>query len=90
MYQTGDGKMTAITLTEARDGLGDLINRVAYAHERILILRRGKIVAAIVPIGELELLQKLEDHIDLRDAKEALAGSDERIPYDTIRKELGL
>lgn len=35
-------------------------------------------------------LEKLEDRMDLQDALEALAESDERIPYDQVQQELGL
>ena len=35
-------------------------------------------------------LEKLENRLDLQDALEALAESDERISYEEVRQELGL
>ncbi len=65
--------MAAINAIEARDQLGDLLNRVAYGKERITIGKRGKAMAVLVPLEDLEALQKLEDKIDLREAHAALA-----------------
>lgn len=45
-------------------------------------------------IGRLQLavvdLEKLEDRLDLQDALEAMSESDELIPYEQVRQELGL
>lgn len=40
----------------ARKDFAELINLVAYGKEQITISRRGKVVAAVVPIDDLELL----------------------------------
>ena len=50
-------------------GLADVLNRVAYAKDRVRITRRGKAVAAVVPIEDLELIERLEDEIDIREAE---------------------
>ena len=34
--------------------------------------------------------EKLEDRLDLKATKRALAESDERIPYEQVRREMGL
>jgi PHD/YefM family antitoxin component YafN of YafNO toxin-antitoxin module len=67
-----------------------LINRCAYRGERVALQRRGKTLAAIVPAEDLKLLEALEDRLDVEAARKALAESDERIPYEKVRKELGL
>ncbi|MBU1344033.1 MAG: type II toxin-antitoxin system Phd/YefM family antitoxin [Proteobacteria bacterium] len=47
------------------------MKRTTQGHERdngkepVILTRRGQDVAALVSIEELELLQKIEDHIDL-------------------------
>ena len=63
---------------------------MAYGNEPIVLTRRGQDVAALVSIEELELLQQIEDHIDIEDAKQALAGSGENIPAEEVWKQLGL
>lgn len=82
--------MWRVAVREARDQFADLINRVIYGGERVVIERRGKDAVAIVSLQDLELLEQIEDRIDLEEAKRALEESDERIPYEQIRAELGL
>ena len=82
--------MTRLTASKARQHFADTINRVVYRGERIILYRRGKDLAAVVPISDLAVLEKLEDQLDIEAAKRALAESDERVPYDRVRKELGL
>ncbi len=60
-----------ISVKEIRDNLADALNRVAYGGERIVLLRRGKGVAALVSMEELKLLEDLEDQRDLRQALKA-------------------
>jgi prevent-host-death family protein len=50
--------MSTMSITEARRRLGQLLDR-AERGERILITRRGKPIAAIVPISDFELLEKI-------------------------------
>lgn len=49
-----------IPVTQARDELADLINRVAYGHERIILTRHSKPVACLVPPEDLTRLQEGE------------------------------
>ena len=56
--------------------------------------RKGKSVAAIVPIEDLATLEELEDRRDLAQAKKALAEAKKKgekpIPWTKVRRELGL
>jgi prevent-host-death family protein len=47
-----------IPVTQARDELAELINRVAYGHERIILTRHSKAVACLVPPEDLTRLQE--------------------------------
>jgi prevent-host-death family protein len=78
--------------TDAREQLADVLNRVAYAGDRVRITRRGKVVAAVVPIGDLEMIERLENEIDIREAEKSLREAKRKgtIPLDIIREELGL
>jgi prevent-host-death family protein len=86
--------MTKLAASQARDAFADTLNRVAYRGERIVLRRRGKDLAAIVPIEDLKLIQKTEDEIDLREAKKALADMKRKglkpIAYERVRERLGL
>ena len=59
-------------VADIRNNLADAINRVAYAGERIILERRGKGVAALVSVEDLELLQRIEDEADIKAARKAL------------------
>jgi len=82
--------MKQISTGEARSGLAELINRTAYGKERTALTRRGKEVAAVVPIEDLRLLELLEDRLDLEQARQSLAedGADEN--WEDLKTELGL
>ncbi len=84
--------MDRINATEARDNLADILNRVAYGKDRVLITRRGKDLVALVPIEDLALIERLEDEIDVQEAKKALADARKHgtIPWEQAKKELGL
>ena len=62
-----------VGIAEIRNNLADALNRVAYQGERVVLERRGKGVAAIVSIDDLELLEALEDYEDVRAVKRILA-----------------
>src|SRR3954453_5205266 len=83
-----------LNVVELRHSLADILNRAEYQGERIVIHRRGKDAAAIIPIEDLKLLERLvedaEDRLDVEAARAALAESDERIPYAEVRRRQGL
>ncbi len=81
--------MTRLAASKIREQFADTLNRVAYGKERIVLRRRGKDLAAVVPIEDLVFLEKLEDRLDLEAARKALKEKG-RIPYEKIRHELGL
>src|SRR5512135_1252636 len=87
--------MDRINVVELRHSLADVLNRAEYRGERILIHRRGKDAAAIIPVEDLKLLERLieeeeEDRVDSARAAAALAESADRIPYAEVRRRLGL
>jgi prevent-host-death family protein len=82
--------VTTLNITELRDNLSEAISRVAYKGERILVRRSEKNVVAIVSVEDLAALEAMEDEYDIAAADAALAESDERIPYEKVRRELGL
>ncbi|MBL1177486.1 type II toxin-antitoxin system Phd/YefM family antitoxin [Pantanalinema sp. GBBB05] len=56
--------MPNLSTVEARTQFADLINRVAYGKERVILTRRGKALVAIVPLEDFHQL-------DLADARAA-------------------
>lgn len=57
---------------DAKEQFTDLINRVAHSKERVILTRRGKEIAAIIPLEDLMTLQESQDRHDLREAIESL------------------
>lgn len=84
--------MAHLPASKARQDFADTINRAAYGKERVVVRRRGKDIAAVVPIGDLRLLEDLEDRIDLADARAALAETKTKgaKSLDRILKDLDL
>jgi len=80
---------TSISTADARKKFADIVNKVAYGKESIVLTRRGQEIAALVSIEELELLQQIEDYIDIEDAKKALAEPGKNIPAHEVWKQLG-
>jgi len=81
--------MTSLSVSQARQALADLLNRVAYKGERIVIERHGKSLAALVSQEDLALLESLEDRIDLEAARKALKEKGS-VPWDDVKADLGL
>ena len=84
--------MTTLSTVKARENFSDLVNRSAYGKERVVLTRRGKGVAAVVPIEDLNLLEAIEDRLDLEDIEKALADPENRraILWDKVKRDLGL
>ncbi len=79
-----------ISTADARKNFADIVNKVAYGKESIVLTRRGQEIAALISIEELELLQQIEDYIDIEDARKALQEPGENIPAEEVWKQLGL
>lgn len=84
--------MTSVAVAKARDTFSEIINVVAYARERVVLTRRGKKLVAVVPVDDLELLERLEDKMDLEEALIALKKSEKEgvVSWRKIKKDLGL
>jgi prevent-host-death family protein len=88
--------MTRMNVSKAQDEFPEIVNRAANAKERTIVARRGKDLAAVIPIDDLHLLERLAqeevDRIDLEEAKAALKEAEEQgtISLDEARKRLGL
>lgn len=83
---------SVVTAKQAKANFSDLVNRVFYGSERIIIRRSNKDVVAMIPPDDLELLELIEDQLDLAEAKKALQEAKRKgekpIPWKRARKEL--
>lgn len=81
----------AVNTVDAKEQFVDLINRVAHNKERIVLTRRGKEVAAIIPIEDLTFLLESQDKQDLREAIDALkeVRSLGAVTLEQLKEDLG-
>jgi prevent-host-death family protein len=49
-----------VPVTQARAEFADLVNRVVYGGERIVMTRHGKAIVALVPAADLDRLEQLD------------------------------
>jgi len=84
--------MENISTADARRQLAELLNRSAYGKERFVVTRHGKEMVAIVPVEDLDLLEKVRSLLRRQDVRAALqeAADDERTAWDEVREELDL
>jgi prevent-host-death family protein len=54
LYNIG---MITITTSEARKQLSEIVSRVAYGHERVILHRNGKSLAAMVSMADLRTIE---------------------------------
>jgi prevent-host-death family protein len=79
--------MTKVSMTKARQDFTDIANRVMFGGERIE--KNNKPAVAVVPVGDLEIIEAMEDKIDLEEALKALKKPG-FISLKALKKELGI
>ena len=84
--------MTDISTGDARKNLAEILNRVAYAKERVVLTRHGRQVAALVPIEDLDLLTRLKHAVRRKDVADAISEWErgDSVGWDDLKAELGL
>jgi len=80
--------MSRMTATKAKREFGDVLNRVVYQGEEVEIQRRGKSVAAIIPLALYNLIRQIEDEADLKVIRKR--ANEKPIPWPEAKKRLGL
>jgi len=91
MYESSNHHSSGhVSISEARDSFAELVNRAAYGGERVLLSRRGRAIAAIVPIDDVAFIERMEDEHDLAEAIGVLADpeSANTIPFEQVEAEL--
>ena len=84
--------MAQMAASAAREEFAEVLNRVAYGKERIVLHRHGKPLVAIIPVEDLQLLERLieeeEDRIDVEEARRILADpTGEGVPLEQVKGE---
>jgi prevent-host-death family protein len=70
------GRPTEIPASEVREQMSEVISRVAYGGERIVISRNGKAQVAVIPIADFDRLEQLDEQREARRRRAAQAVAD--------------
>ena len=80
--------MSKISTSTARQKFAEIVSKAEYGGERTVLHRRKKPVAAVVPIEDLELLERYEDELDAKLAKRARR--EKTVAWEQLKKDLEL
>lgn len=82
--------MKEISTAETRKHMAELLNRAAYGGERFVVTRHGKELAAIVPLSDVTLLDRLRSLLDRKDFEAAVeeVRSVGTRSWDDVRRDL--
>ncbi|MBJ6637721.1 type II toxin-antitoxin system Phd/YefM family antitoxin [Streptomyces sp. DHE7-1] len=78
-----------IPVTQARAEFADLINRVVYGGERVVVTRHGKPLVALVSAADLEHLDALEQPAD-KEVVSSVSKVREAAPAAQERQRFGI
>lgn len=67
---------TEIPASEVRGQISEVISRVAYGGERVVISRNGKAQVAVIPIADLDRLTQFDEQLEARRRRAAQAVAD--------------
>lgn len=82
--------MTRISNRDLLNDFDAVVDRVVCEGDRVVIVHDDpRRAVAIVSMEDLRLLEELEDRLDHATIQQSLAESEERIPWNTIKKEAG-
>ena len=82
--------MTRLSATELRKDAADILNRVAYGGDRVVLHRRDKDVAVIISVEDYALLRRLEDAADLTAIRKSRTSRGKRVAWEDLKKECGI
>ena len=84
--------MENISAADARKQLAELLNRAAYGKERFVLTRHGKEMGALVPLEDLDLLERLKKFASRKEVEAAFREieDEDTASWASIKKSLGL
>lgn len=84
--------MTIMSSSDAREHFPEIISEAAFGNKRFVVTRRGKRLAAIIPIEDFDMIEALEDKLDLEDARKAIKDVKKTgaTSWNKLKLELGL
>jgi len=81
--------METVSITDFRQHISEITNRVIFGGEKIFIERNGKPACVLINLKDNELLEAIEDRIDVDEALKSLKNK-KFVPWSKAKKKLGL
>lgn len=83
--------MATMSAGQAKAHFTEVVNRAAQGKERIMLTRRGKPLAAVIPVEDLEVIEAIEDAVDRDEIRKALkeVKVEGVIPWEEVKRSLG-
>ena len=75
------------SVVEAKNQFSDLLNRVIYRHERVIVSKRGKAVGAIISAEDLKRLEEMENARDLALVRQLKKANKRFVPLNKVIAE---
>ncbi len=74
------------------DDISGVLDHVTTDKDRVILIREGNEVAALVPLEDLELLEELRDLLELEEIEASHREAQEKgtIPLQEVKARLGL
>jgi prevent-host-death family protein len=84
--------MSGMQATTELDEISSVLDQITTDKDRVIVIREGKEVAALVPLEDLELLEELEDLLELEEIEASRKEAQEKgtIPLKDVKARLGL
>jgi PHD/YefM family antitoxin component YafN of YafNO toxin-antitoxin module len=82
--------LKTLSVTDLKKEFRQATGKEEHGHVRLVIERNNKAAFALIPIEDLELLQRVEDLIDTRAAEASMKDPRPSIPWEELKAKLGL
>jgi len=81
-----------MSVAQIRQEFAEALNQAAYGKKRVVITRRGRKLAAVVPIEDLHFLEERDEQLAIEQAKAAWEEAKEKgtISVEEAKRILGL
>jgi prevent-host-death family protein len=76
-----------VSVAQAKNNFSDLLNRVIYRRERIIVSKHGKPVGALISTKDLEQFEELEKQQTLARIREIKKRTKKYIPYKEFLRQ---
>lgn len=77
-----------LSIAELGSRLGEIVHRVRLTGQRVEITCNGTPAAMIVPLGDIETLERLEEQADIIALERARLEGGDSIPFEDFLKEM--